>query len=151
MMACHRSTRREQGFTLIELLMTVAIIGILSAIAMVNFRNSLDRGRQVQTMTAMRNVSTALEGYQTDYSRLPTSGISATELNDALKGRLFTNPGTKDGWLHDLAYTSGPKSYTVRSYGRDGVESPPISHATRDKFEYDLLLSDGIFTASPQR
>ncbi len=151
-MASKSGPRGERGFTLIELLITVAVIGILSAIAMVNFRNSLDRGRQMQSMTNMRNLATALEGYQTDYSYLPANGISAEELNTVLKGRLFTDPGTLDGWRHGIEYTAGPKHYTLRSYGRDGVLGPEdISAATRNQFENDLVLCDGIFTSSPQR
>jgi prepilin-type N-terminal cleavage/methylation domain-containing protein len=146
-----RTETDQRGFTLVELMITVAIVGILSAVAVANFRNSLDRGRQAQTMTTMRNLATAIEGYQTDFSVLPADGLSAQQLNQLLRNRLITNPGTRDGWSHDLAYSSSLMHYTVRSFARDGLMGPTdISYATRDQFDNDLVLCDGMFTADPQ-
>ncbi len=143
---------RDRGFTLVELLVVVAIIGILAAAAVVNFRGAIDRGKQTKSITTMRNLGTALHAYELDFSHLPTNGLTATQLSAILRGNALNTVETRDGWGNDLMYVCSPEHYTVKSYGKDGVVGPvDITRATRDSYENDLVLSDGMFTATPER
>jgi type IV pilus assembly protein PilE len=45
--------RRAGGFTLIELMITVAIIGILTAIVYPSYRESIAKGRRAKLTTQM--------------------------------------------------------------------------------------------------
>ncbi len=56
------------GFTLIELLIVVAIIGILAAIAVPNFRNAQLRAKVTNVVANMKAFETANEMYRTDRS-----------------------------------------------------------------------------------
>lgn len=68
-------TRQRVGFTLIELLIVVAIIGILAAIAVVNYLNAQIRTRLARTTADMRTIATAMESYKIDNdSYPPTAG-----------------------------------------------------------------------------
>ena len=146
-----RGDSREKGFTLVELLVSVAIVGILASIAVINLTSALDKSRQRQTMATMRNLSTALESYNADNGVLPRNGLTAQQLSDVLSPSLFNAVRTDDGWLRDLVYTTGSGSYTIESYGRDGADGPAdITFSQRDQFDFDLILIDGSFRNSPE-
>jgi prepilin-type N-terminal cleavage/methylation domain-containing protein len=57
----------RQGFTLVELLVVIAIIGTLVTIALVSFRSSQAKGRDAQRKSDLKQVSSALELYYSDY------------------------------------------------------------------------------------
>ncbi|MFH1742775.1 MAG: prepilin-type N-terminal cleavage/methylation domain-containing protein [bacterium] len=61
----------KSAFTLIELLITVAIIGILAAVALPNFLNAQIRSKIAEAEAEMRNIETALESYRLDNEIYP--------------------------------------------------------------------------------
>ncbi len=61
--------RDKLGFTLIELLIVIAIILILISIALPNFLEAQTRAKVTRSMTDMRTIGIALEGYNLDYKR----------------------------------------------------------------------------------
>jgi general secretion pathway protein G len=62
---------KKLGFTLIELLIVVAIIGILSSIAMVNFMQAQVRAKVSKVKGDMRAISLGIELYAVDFNRYP--------------------------------------------------------------------------------
>ncbi len=61
----------NKGFTLVELLIVVAIIGILAAIAVPNFNDSLIRSKVARMHHDARILGTAIETYVIDYGWYP--------------------------------------------------------------------------------
>src|SRR3990167_9066467 len=59
----------EKGFTLVELLIVIAIVGILSALLMVNFVGVRQRGRDAQRKSDMRQMQSAFELFRSDNGR----------------------------------------------------------------------------------
>src|ERR1700722_11706839 len=57
---------RSQGFTLIELMITVAIVAILAAIAIPNYRDYVIRGQLVDATQALAAVRANMERYFQD-------------------------------------------------------------------------------------
>ena len=75
----HPAERRHAGarraFTLIELLVVVAIISILSAIAVPNFLEAQVRSKVARAKGDMRTIATALESYHADNNRYPETYV----------------------------------------------------------------------------
>ena len=59
----NRSTGRLDGFTLIELLVVVLIIGILSAIALPQYRLAVEKARAAQAIVNVRSLADSVERY----------------------------------------------------------------------------------------
>ena len=66
-----RQLGATRGFTLIELLIVVAIISILSSIAVPNFLEAQTRAKVSRVKADMASVGTALEVYAIDHNRYP--------------------------------------------------------------------------------
>lgn len=63
----HRTPARfRSAFTLVEMLVTVAVIAILAALLLPSVRGVLDRGKRVQTVSNLRQVTGALRLYLND-------------------------------------------------------------------------------------
>jgi len=59
-------TARPAGFTLIEVMIAVAIVGILTAIALPSYRNYVIRGKLVAGTNALANMRAQMEQYYQD-------------------------------------------------------------------------------------
>ena len=64
---------QDSGFTLVELLVVISIIGILASIGLVAFRSTQFRSRDAQRKSDLKELSSALELFYSDYGRYPSS------------------------------------------------------------------------------
>ena len=63
--------RRQSGFTLIELMIVVAIIGILSAVAIPSFLNYIKKSKTAEALSQLQKISVAAKLYYAEEHRVP--------------------------------------------------------------------------------
>ena len=68
---------KRRGFTLIELMVVIAIIIILTAIAIPNYLNMTKRAKNSRLQSDMATLATALETFKTDWGLYPTISTTA--------------------------------------------------------------------------
>nr|HPK02957.1 prepilin-type N-terminal cleavage/methylation domain-containing protein [Candidatus Sumerlaeota bacterium] len=115
---------KRSGFTLIELLIVVAIIAILAAIAVVNFKLAHDRALQSADAANLHTIATALQTYVVDHNVLPPADREAgpfpshgPEFTQVMNGPAAG--GSHDGlpWLLvEQGYISDPKTLFCPKY-----------------------------------
>jgi type IV pilus assembly protein PilA len=72
---------RALGFTLIELMIVVAMIGVLSALAIAGYRKYIHGSQSTEALAMLQNIRAAQEGYKTEaLSYLAVSGSDGTGL-----------------------------------------------------------------------
>jgi general secretion pathway protein G len=64
----------QKGFTLIELLVVISVIGLLTALIMVNFNAARERARDVQRKSDLDQIKKALRMYYNDSNLYPDTG-----------------------------------------------------------------------------
>jgi general secretion pathway protein G len=65
------ASRRQRGFTLIELLVVCAIIGILSAAAVANYRRSIVKAKEAVLQQDLYTMRTLINQYFADKGKYP--------------------------------------------------------------------------------
>ncbi len=65
---------KKHGFTLIEMLIVIAIIGVLAAVILTSANSARQKSRIAQALTDLAQINLALQGYQAENGRYPTSG-----------------------------------------------------------------------------
>ena len=126
-------SRRRAGFTLIEVLLVLAILVILSTLAVGMFTNTQKKANVKAARTQIGLFQTPMEEYHLDLNRYPSA------LDDLVKAPSdLANPakwggsylkGTElpsDPWGNPFRYaapgTHDPQGYDVWSVGPDGVD-----------------------------
>ncbi len=104
---------KNSGLTLIELLVTLAILGVVMAIAVPLYSNYVQTGREG---ALVQNIAT-IEVFQEDF-RLRTGSYAAG--SDAIAD-IGWSPQRDDGTTYAIASTDTDAYYEVTATGADGT------------------------------
>ena len=95
--------RRQAGFTLIELLVVCAIIGLLSAVAVANYRRSIVKAKEAVLQQDLYTMRTLINQYFADKGKYPSDLSSLVE--DHYLQSIPKDPFTDnaDSWVTEAA------------------------------------------------
>lgn len=119
--------RPDAGVTLVEVMVVIVIIGLITAIVVINVLPSQDKARVEKAAADIATLQQALELYRLEYSRYPTveQGLDAlvnpTDAAGAKRASFIRNL-PQDPWNHPYQYVvPGERgAYDLYSLGADG-------------------------------
>jgi len=123
---------RRAGFTLIELLLVLVILATLAAIVVPKFTRRSEQARLTAARTDIANLEVALDTFEIDTGRYPTTEEGLQALVEAppgitgWKGPYIKRGVPKDPWGNDYHYQCpgqhNSSGYDLFSCGPDGKE-----------------------------
>jgi general secretion pathway protein G len=140
---------RSDAFTLVELIIMVAIIGILTGIAVPLYADFVYRARVERAKWDVRQIESGISLYYAKYNVYP-SNLSDVLDGNALDpwGRPYQYVSSQDpSWAarqrRDRAMRPLNSDFDLYSKGTDGLSAPALSHSL--SFDDVVRASNGAF------
>jgi len=92
--------------------------------ATVNLREAMNRSRQKETMAVMHTWASAFEQHR-------------------------ATPAPRDGWGRPLHVVGDHDSYTITSFGRDGLRDRKVVAGAANGVDCDIIYANGSFIQWP--
>ncbi len=94
-----RQRKTQSGYTLVELIVVMAIIGLLTAVAIPTFKNILRRGRETVLRANLYAIRDQIDNYYADKGHYPKSLSDLVSDGGYFRSHLPKDPVTKkDDW-----------------------------------------------------
>ena len=140
--------KRQAGFTLIEMMIVVAILGVLAAIALPSYQESVKKGRRTDAMAALQGLAQAMERHYTT-----TGGYTdaATGPADTGAPTIFSAKSPIDGsqTFYNLTISAATTTtYTLTadpSSGQEGDGNITLTHTGARAWDRN---NDGAYAAT---
>ena len=123
---------KMKAFTLIELLLVMVILVVLAAVVVPKFTSRSEQARQTAAKTDISNLETALDAFEVDCGRFPTSDEGLRVLIEQpanvqnWRGPYIKRGMPVDPWNNGYVYRApgahNASGYDLYSMGPDGRE-----------------------------
>lgn len=148
--------RGRRGLTLIELLVALAIVGVLSALAIPAYVGYVERTHAKQAVLDIRGMEMQIERYRIDFGHLPNSLSAAMDpIPTDPWGNPYSylnlqsgDPGINGKRRRDRSLNPINSDYDLYSLGPDGESKPQLNA----KFARDDIVraNDGAFVGTAE-
>lgn len=122
------------GFTLVELLVVVAVIGIISALAVPNLQRAINRSRETRTEVEILKMLETVRLHRSDTEEFITARNARQFKDWAVSAGYYAAMEVNDGWGREyemiIRHNRRRCRVFIRSYGMDG------KRGTRDDLYY---------------
>lgn len=117
--------RRPSGFTLIELMITVAIIGILLAVALPSYTEHVAKGKRAAAKSVLLQSNQWMERFYSENYRYDRSLINTAVTDSTLFGGAFSTapPASEGEPAYTISVTATSRSYTVTATPQGSMAS----------------------------
>ena len=111
----------DSGFTLTELAIAVAIVGILTGIALPNYFNAVQRARQSDASSQIMTILTSVQAYREEFLEVPNSWDDIAQItpvmtdNGIATGALTTPITTPNGGHFQISFANSGDITTARA------------------------------------
>jgi len=130
-----KKLKNKNGFTLIELIMVMIILGVLSAVAIPRYLETIENAEEAAEDAVIGNIGVALENYSIHKLVKSGRGIWPDNPFDALKDKpqTYTDDGTIADADQEWTFVDGDPAYITHQR----------SSNKRFKWEYDAGVNTG--------
>ena len=129
----------QNGFTLIELMIVVAIVGILAAIAIPSYQESMRQSRRADGKAALMGLANAMERYFTVNNKYTSAGTVGTPPNTGVPASTVYTVDSGTAQYYTITITAADaSSYTLQAEPKTG------SAQADDKCGNLTLTSTGV-------
>jgi type IV pilus assembly protein PilA len=113
--------RRQAGFTLVELLVVIAVLGVLTTIAMTVYHNVQARSRVAKAEADTRTLSDAIGTFNAHMGQMPSALTDLTSAQTNVNGQvagpfMASSPSPPPGWTYSYS-VGGVSGYQIVATG----------------------------------
>ncbi len=131
--SCERSPaplRAQAGFTLIEVMIVVGLIGILGAVALPSYQDSVRKARRADARSALVTAAQLMERYATEHAG---AGYSTATLSTVAGPTVVTKPTSDNGYYLLSLSNLAAATFTLRAVPQGGQATDGCATFTLDE------------------